>query len=441
MDKNRYQKIADELATAIRSGELAPGTKLPPLRSIMRKHGVALATAVRAYNTLEAAGMIVGELGRGTFVRDTAVPGNDVLVQRSWPSVMIDLGFSYPSLPGQDELLRDGLRALASTGDLGSLLQAPPQGGRWHYRESAARHLRNRAIRVPASQVLIVNGAQHGLSVTLSALLKPGDVLAVDALTYPGLKALAKLHRLELSPLPIIDGTPDLDALHVLCTQRRVKAVYCMPTIHNPLGSVMPLATRKRLANLAEQHDLLIIEDGAYAFLAETGPEPVQRHAPDRTVYVSGLSKSFAAGLRVGFVVAPPSCILALEQAIRVSIWNTPSLNVALSCQWIESGVIDSLESAKRKDAKQRQLLARKVLQNGKIRAHPSSYFLWLELPDETRAEEIARHLQEERILVATAEPFSTTSHAPQAIRLALGTLPLTELSDALTKVDEAVSR
>jgi DNA-binding transcriptional MocR family regulator len=103
--------------------------------------------------------------------------------------------------------------------------------------------------------------------------------------------------------------------------------------------------------------------------------------------------------------------------------------------------VIDSLESAKRKDAKQRQVLARKVLRNGKIRAHPSSYFLWLELPDEARAEEIARQLQEERILVATAEPFSTTPYAPQAIRLALGTLPLAELRDALVKVDEAVSR
>jgi DNA-binding transcriptional MocR family regulator len=441
MDNNRYQKIADELAAAIRSGALVPGTKLPPLRSIMRKHGVALATAVRAYNTLEAAGMVVGELGRGTFVRDTTVPGNDVLIQRCWPSSMIDLSFSYPSLPGQDELLRDGLRAIASTGDLGSLLQAAPQGGRRHYRETAARHLRNRAIRVPANQVLIVNGAQHGLSVTLSALLKPGDVLAVDALTYPGLKALARLHRLELSALPMIDGIPDLGALHLLCTQRPVKAVYCMPTIHNPLGSVMPAAGRKRMAALAEQHDFLIIEDGAYAFLAETAPEPLQRYAPDRTIYVSGLSKSFAAGLRVGFVVAPLPCIPALEQAIRVSVWNTPSLNVALGCHWIESGVIDSVESAKRKDAKQRQALARTLLRQGKIRAHRSSYFLWLELPDEARAEDIARQLLDEQILVATAEPFATTSHAPQALRLALGTLPLAELENALIKVDGAVSR
>ena len=103
--------------------------------------------------------------------------------------------------------------------------------------------------------------------------------------------------------------------------------------------------------------------------------------------------------------------------------------------------MLDSLESTKREDAKLRQALARQVLRRGKIRAYPSSYFLWLELPDEARAEEIARRLQDGKILVATAEPFSPTSHAPQAIRLALGTLPLAELRDALMKVDNAMSR
>jgi DNA-binding transcriptional MocR family regulator len=213
--------------------------------------------------------------------------------------------------------------------------------------------------------VLITNGAQHGLSITVSALLEPGDVLAVDALTYPGMKALAKLHRLEIEALPLSRGFSDIDALGELCTRRRVRAFYCMPTIQNPLGSVMPARERQKLATLAEKHDFLIIEDGAYAFLAERAPRPVQVLAPERTIYVSGLSKSFASGLRVGYVVAPPSLVSALEQSIRVSIWSTPSLNVALSCRWIESGMIDTLEERKRRDARQRQALAKKILRHG----------------------------------------------------------------------------
>ena len=440
MDNTRYQSIAEKIAASIRSGKLAPGTQLPTVRALMHEHGVALATAARVYKVLEETGLVVGERGRGTFVRDMSVPRGDGLVQHPSAATMIDLGFSYPALPGQEELLREGLRSLALSGDIDALLHSAPQGGRPHQRETMARHLRNRGLRVPGGQVLIVNGAQHGLSVTVSALLQPGDVLAVDALTYPGIKAVAQIHRLELAPLQLKNGSIDPDALGDLCKRRRIRAFYCMPTLHNPLGSVMSMAVRERVAKLAEDHGFLIIEDGAYAFLAEPAPKPLQVLAPNRTIYVSGLSKSFASGLRVGFVVAPPSMVPALEQAIRVSIWSTPSITVALSCRWIESGVIDALEDKKRRDASERQKLARKMLRHGVIVAHPSSYFLWLQLPDGLRADDVTRQLNEEGVLVTTAEPFSTLSHAPQALRLALGSVPLQVLKEALTKVNEAVS-
>jgi DNA-binding transcriptional MocR family regulator len=143
----------------------------------------------------------------------------------------------------------------------------------------------------------------------------------------------------------------------------------------------------------------------------------------------------------VGFVVAPPSLVPALEQSIRVSIWSTPSLNVALSCRWIESGIIDTLEERKRRDARQRQALAKKILRHGRLIAHPSSYFLWLQLAEGARADETARDLKDAGILVATAESFSTLSHAPQSLRLALGALPIGSLQNALMKVEEIVSR
>ncbi|NWE37632.1 aminotransferase class I/II-fold pyridoxal phosphate-dependent enzyme, partial [Pseudomonas gingeri] len=125
-----------------------------------------------------------------------------------------------------------------------------------------------------------------------------------------------------------------LDALEALCKRRPVRAFYCMPTLHNPLGTVMGEADRERLAALAERYDFLLIEDGAYAFLAEPAPKPLFTYAPLRTVYVSGLSKSVASGLRVGFIVAPNAWVPALEQAIRVSTWSTPTLTVNLACRW-----------------------------------------------------------------------------------------------------------
>jgi len=440
MSRIRYKRIVDHLATRIRSGELAPGTQLPTLRALMAREQVALATALRVYSELEAIGLVVGEAGRGTFVRDSSLPRGMGLEQHPPRSSAVDLTFNYPALPGQADLLRDGLRAIAASGDLDALLHSPPQGGRPHERQTAARHLRNREIRVSGEQVLIVNGAQQGLAVSVMALLQPGDILALDALTYPGLKTLAQFHRLDLEALPQRDGQMDLDALDALCQRRPVRALYCMPTMHNPLGTVMPQADRLRLAQLARQHDLLIIEDGAYAFLAEPAPKPLQTLAPERTLYISGLSKSVASGLRLGFIAAPLEMIPALEQAIRLSTWSTPALTVALGCRWIESGLVDSLEEQKRADARRRQRLARRVLKGCELSAHPSSYYLWLRLAQGLRADNVVSQLERQGVLVTSAEPFATTAHVPQAVRVALGSISLEALEQALHKVRDAVS-
>lgn len=440
MREPRYKSIVDDFASRIRAGKLSPGTQLPTVRALMKEHGVALATAARAYGELEEIGLIVGEPGRGTFVRDTSLPRGLGLEQHPVRSGVIDLTFNYPSLPGQAELLRAGLRGLAASGDLDALLHSAPQGGRLHERQIVARHLRNRGIRVPGEQVLIVNGAQQGLAVAVLALLRPGDILAIDTLTYPGMKALSQAYRLDLVPLPINAGEgPDLARLDAICRKRPVRAVYTMPTLHNPLGLVMPEAQRVRLAELAERHDFLIIEDGAYAFLAEPAPKPVFTHAPERTVYVSGLSKSVASGLRFGFVAAPARFVPALERAIRVSTWNTPSVTVALACQWIESGIVDELEDQKRKDARRRQTLARRILRGAAIAAHPASYYLWLSMHDDLRPEQVASALERQGVLVTTAEPFSTTQSVPHALRLAIGSISPEALEAALQKVRREV--
>lgn len=440
MAQARYKTIMDGVAARIHRGEYPPGAQLPTVRALMREHGIALATAMRVYAELEATGLVVGEAGRGTFVRDTSLPRGLGLEQHPLAQGAVDLTFNYPALPGQAEMLRDGLRQLAASGDLDALLHSAPQGGRPHERQTVARHLRNREIRVAGEQVLIVNGAQQGLAATVMGLLKPGDVLALDALTYPGMKTLAQAYRLDVEPLPQRNGQTDLDALAALCRRRPVRAVYTMPTLHNPLGAVMPSEDRQRLAELAAQYDFLIVEDGAYAFLAEPAPKPVFIYAPERTVYVSGLSKSVASGLRFGFLAAPHHLVPALEQAIRVSTWNTPSMTVALGCQWIESGLVDSLEERKREDARKRQALARRLLRGCSLVAHPSSYFVWLELPEELRADRVAAELERQGVMVTTAEPFAATPFVPHALRLALGSISLGALEAALLKVRVAVA-
>ena len=439
MPRARYKTLVDTFAEAIRSGQLLPGTRLPTHRQLAAEHGLALVTASRVYSELETMGLVSGETGRGTFVREIALPPGQGSGQMTVAAGVLDLNFNYPSLPGQAELLRTALRQLALSGDLEALLRYQPHAGRVHERAAVARHLLNRGLAVQAEQVLVVSGAQHGLAVSMMTLLKPGDVVAVDALTYSGFKVLAETLHLELVAIPVTGSGPDLDHLHRLCGQRPVRAVYSMPTLHNPLGWVMSLAQRERLVAIARQHKLMIIEDGAYAFLAEETPPPLATLAPERTVYIGGLSKSVATGLRVGFIAAPMAWVSGLERTIMATTWNVPGVMSAIAVGWLEDGTVAQLEAQKRADAQARQALAAQVLTGVRTISHPSSYFLWLPLAEDARADQVAMTLQRAGISVSTAEPFAVSAQVPHALRLALGSVPMAALWEALVKVRKVV--
>lgn len=440
MSRSRYKTLVDTYAADIRTGRLAPGTRLPTHRQLATQEGLALVTASRVYAELEAMGLVSGETGRGTFVRETSLSPGQGIDQKDVAVGMIDLNFNYPSLPGQTQLLRTALRQLALSGDLEALLRYQPHAGRAHERASVARHLLSRGVSVDAEQVLLVNGAQQGLAVTLMALLKPGDVIAADALTYSGFKVLAEALHLEVVAIPVNEQGPDLAALEKLCRSRSVRAVYSMPTLHNPLGWVMPIEQREELAAIARRHDLTLIEDAAYAFLVEEPPRPLIDLAPERTVYVSGLSKNIATGLRVGFIAAPAAHVPALERVIRATTWNTPGLMTAIVCGWLDDGTVIELEAQKRHDAQARQALAAELLKGLPCVAHPNSYFLWLPLPEDVRADQIVVELMQKQISVTTAEPFAVSAHVPHAIRLALGSVEMDVLRQALTTVRKVIA-
>ncbi|MGY2231037.1 PLP-dependent aminotransferase family protein [Pseudomonas tolaasii] len=440
MPRARYKTLVDSFAQAIRSGAMPPGTRLPTHRQLAADHGLALATASRVYIELEGMGLVSGETGRGTFVREIALPPGQGSGQMNLASGMLDLNFNYPSLPGQADLLRTALRQLALSGDLEALLRYQPHAGRGHERAVMARHLLRRGLTVGADQVLLVSGAQHGLAVTLMALLKPGDVIAVDALTYSGFKVLAETLHLEIVAIPVTAHGPDLEFLRSLCRKRPVRAVYSIPTLHNPLGWVMSLAQREQLVAIAREHQLTIIEDAAYAFLADDAPPPLASLAPECTVYVGGLSKSVATGLRVGFIAATPAWVNRLERTIMATTWNVPGVMSAIAVAWIEDGTVARLEAQKREDARARQVLAAQVLQGVSYISHPSSYFLWLPLAEDARADQMAMALQRENISVSTAEPFAVSAFVPHALRLALGSVDMPALRQALLTIRRVVA-
>jgi DNA-binding transcriptional MocR family regulator len=433
--------VADKLAADILSGALPPGAQLPTHRRLAVQHGVAIASASKVYARLKGMGLVVGETVRGTFVRDRPQ-------QREWDSAdearlsakAADLSFNHPVFPGQADLLRTMLRELAGSGDLAALMRQQPPGGRRHERRIVADFLAAaRGIRVAEDCLFLVNGAQQGLDVAARAMLQPHDAVAVDALTYPGFKMLAEVQRLALQPLPGgVDG-PDLDALDTLCRRQRIRAIYTMPTVHNPLGWVLTSEQRRRLVAIARRHDCLLIEDAAYAWLASQAPAALAALAPERTLYVSSLSKSLASGLRFGFIAVPAACAGRVKAVIRASYWSLPSLVTAMAARWISNGTVARQETRLRREARQRQAIARQALAGMDITAHPASLFLWLRLPEDLRMDRITTALAERGIAVSKAEAYATTRHVPHALRLGLSSVPLEQLKPVLQQVRETI--
>jgi len=426
------------LSIAIQDGKLAPGTKLPTHRAFAEQFNVALATATRAYGELERRGLIVGEAGRGTYVRDLGLP-TTLGVRQTANDGLIDLVFNMPGDAADADVLRAGLRRLATAGDLEAMLRYQPHGGRTHERRIIAESLISTLGSIDPESLLVTSGGQHGLAITALGLLQRGDAIAVDTLTYPGFKSVAALQGLELVPVEGRGGMMDTDDLEKQCCQRKMRAIYLMPTVHNPLGAVMDEATRVRLIEIACKYDLLIIEDAAYAFLEPDPPPSLIALAPERTVHVGGFSKSLATGLRLGYVIAPATHIDRLLEAIRATTWNAPALITGLVAGWIEDGTLTSSEETRRRDGAERQQLCRTILSVPPILSHQNAGFAWLPFDKGVRAEPIVTRLKHHGVSVSGAEPFATTVAVPQALRLAFGGVPKDELKEVFQIVREAV--
>ncbi|MFP3385667.1 PLP-dependent aminotransferase family protein [Tritonibacter sp. SIMBA_163] len=438
MGKARYIRLADMLSTAIQEGKLTPGTKLPTHRAFAEQFNVALATATRAYGELERMGLIVGEAGRGTFVRDLGLPPT-LGVRQTASDGLIDLIFNMPGDAADADMLRAGLRRLAAAGDLEAMLRYQPHGGRTHERRIIAESLASTLGPIDPECLLVTSGGQHGLATIALGLFQRGERIATDPLTYPGFKSVAALQGLEIVPVEGRGGVMDPDDLERQCRARKLRAVYLMPTVHNPLGAVMNEATRLRLIEIARTHDLLLIEDAAYTFLEPDPPPSLIALAPERTVYVGGFSKSLATGLRLGYLIAPATHTDRLLEAIRATTWNAPALISGLVTGWVEDGTLAGSEETRRRDGAERQRLCRTVLGGSSVLSHRYAGFAWLPLDKGVRSEPIVTRLKEQGVLASGAEPFATTIAVPQALRLAFGGVPKDELKGVFQTVREAV--
>jgi DNA-binding transcriptional MocR family regulator len=415
----RYRAIADSLHEDVVAGRLAAGSRLPTHRWLADRLGVTVGTVTRAYLEAARRGLLTGEVGRGTFVRGPAValPAAD--------PAGIDLAHNHPPLPTHGPLadvLQRTLAAVAGRADVSALLGYPVDGGLAHHREAGAAWIARSGLSADAENVLVCGGSQHALTTLLATVLQPGDLMLAEAITYPGLKALANLLHVRLEGVALDQDGLRPDAFEDACRRGGVRAVYVVPTIQNPTGVVMSEERRARIAAIARAHDVLVVEDDIHALLPRSRPRPIAAHAPERTYYLTSVSKTLAPGLRVGYLLAPPGEAPRLAAGVRATTWGAAPLTAEIVSGWIQDGTADALLEARRAEAAARQAIAAETLSGADYDAHPVGYHVWLHLPEPWRSESFAAQVARRGATVTAAEAFVVgRGAAPHAVRVCLG--------------------
>ena len=200
-------------------------------------------------------------------------------------------------------------------------LQYGPSEGFMPLREWILEEVRRRGIKTESSEVLVTNGSQQVLDLVGKLFLNAGDVVLTENPTY--LAAIQAFQTFEARFVPVpTDGQGLIpEALPELIRQHRPKFLYTIPNFQNPTGVTMTLERREKLARIAAEHGLVVVEDDPYGKLRYRGVDvPPVKHwdTADNVIYVSTFSKTIAPGLRLGWVVAPTevfSRLLILKQA------------------------------------------------------------------------------------------------------------------------------
>lgn len=431
-----FRQAADAVAAQIAAGRLRPGDRLPTQRAFARRYGIAESTASRVYAELTRRGLVVGEVGRGTFVRAARPAPDPALTEPG--GARVDLELNYPVAAGQHELMAAGLARSVRPDVLAAALRPSGAAGTPDARAAVAALLAGPDWAPDPRGVLFAGNGRQAIAASLSALLRPGGRLGVEALTYPVVKAIAT--RLGLTPVPLeCDGEGLLpDALLAAHRSAPLGGLYVQPTLHNPLGTTMSARRRTELAAALRESGLHAVEDAIWAFLRTDAPAPLAAYAPERVVLVDSLSKRLAPGLTVGFAATPRALTAKVAAALRSCGWSGTGYALAAATGWLTDGTAEAVAAGKREDAAARQRIAAQALEGFAVRSGPGAYFCWWELPQAWRADTFVAAAARRGIAVTPAASFVVGPHrAPAAVRLGLASPPPVVLRRALESLAE----
>ncbi|MGB7845479.1 MAG: PLP-dependent aminotransferase family protein [Candidatus Acidiferrum sp.] len=477
-----YIQLRDQLRSLVHAGDLHPGDRIPASRELAQILGVHRTTVANAYAELESEGLIQGHVGRGTFIRSN---GNGLKITPPPPpslnghqdglrwellfaderneEILTRLTASAPdnalsfvmARPAEEffpveELQSCAQAALRREGQ--EILNLGASDGYAPLKEALLELLRRDGLPTKDDSLLITDGCQQALDLIAKAFVRSGDTVVLENPTYPGASAVfngvharcigvpVRTHAEPGSPLGI-----DLEVLESTLTNNRVKLLILTPDFQNPTGTSMPVASRRRVLELAARYRVPIVEDHIYARLhsrEERLPSLKQLDRSNLVIHIDSFAKVAFPGLRVGWIVAPPAAIERLRLVKQMTDLHTDQLAQATLAEFLKRGLFQKHLARMRKIYTDRlnalDEALRKFMPEGVRWDRPEGGMcFWLELPPGFDASELMMHARERGVLFAPGRYFYVQSPLPNTMRLGFASLNEKQIARGVSILSE----
>ena len=428
----KYQTLSNAIRQAVQSGTLQKGDKLPPVREIAYQLSVTPGTVARAYSTLVDAGLLEAVVGRGTFVAQTKPQDNSSLtdsaievdaVEHKKGGDIYEVNMLSPHLPscGQAKLIRRLMMEVAQDPPSG-MMHYPNGAGSLAARQAAADWLGRLPIGpLSPEDVILSNGGQSGILMIFQCLLRGRKpTILVEELAYPGFRRAAELLRADVIAVAMDEDGVRPDALEEAARSHGAQILCICPEVHNPTSGHMPEERRQEIAAVARRLDIEILEDDCYRVEGRHAPT-FRMIAPERSWFISSISKDLTPALRLGFVATPPGRAAGLRRVVEGSCFGIATPLADLCAKLLAHPDLPGITRAVRDETNRYVRAAVNILGRYDVRWREDTLFMWLPLPEGWRASALCQAAEAQGVKIRSAEDYQTRAAAAcHAVRIAV---------------------
>lgn len=455
---SRVEWVMTHIRERISSRTLNTGARLPSIRSLATTLGVSKSTVVEAYDRLVAEGLIRSRPGAGFFVGDQLPPftlsdagthqTRDVdpiwVMRQSLDAGEQALNPGCGWLPATwmpEEDIRKALRALARQPVAPLTAYGTPQGS-LPLRQLLSRRMRDRGILADPQQLLLTESGTQAIDLLCRFLLEPQDTVLVDDPCYFNFHAMLRAHRVNVIGVPFTPNGPCLASLEAIATRHRPRLYLTNAALHNPTGATLSPDVTHRVLHIAEQYNLLIIEDDVFADFEQTpAPRLAAMDGLKRVIHTGSFSKSLSASVRCGYIAAAPEWVDGLVDMKLATAFEAGHFSAELLLKLLTSGAYRKhMDALRTRLAEAMGLtLARLETAGLSIWTRPrAGMFVWSKLPEGISARAVAQHALEEGVVLAPGNAFSLSQSADAYLRFNVAQSLNPRVFEALTRAMDA---